>query len=242
MLLQRMKLTLAVVAAAGLVAAGVAQAQTSSQTPPPAKPKAQTAAPAAPAPQGQPQGPPPGAGQAMRPSRGGMGPGMGQGMGPGMGPRMGPRMGPGMGQGMGWGMGQGFGAPMGNRGMRGQLMWRGMARLNLTQAQKDQMKAFRDLQQKDAQAVRERMEGARQKLQEAMKADVPDEAAVTAAAGAMATAQSEQIVLHARAKAQLMKVLTPEQQTQLKQERARMNQMARRQMQRGMARRWRGWI
>jgi len=242
MLLQRMKLTLAVVAAAGLVAAGVAQAQTSSQTPPPAKPKAQTAAPAAPAPQGQPQGPPPGAGQAMRPSRGGMGPGMGQGMGPGMGPRMGPRMGPGMGQGMGWGMGQGFGAPMGNRGMRGQLMWRGMARLNLTQAQKDQMKAFRDLQQKDAQAVRERMEGARQKLQEAMKADVPDEAAVTAAAGAMATAQSEQIVLHARAKAQLMKVLTPEQQTQLKQQRARMNQMARRQMQRGMARRWRGWI
>jgi protein CpxP len=139
-------------------------------------------------------------------------------------------------------MGQGFGAPMGNRGMRGQLMWRGMARLNLTQAQKDQMKAFRDLQQKDAQAVRERMEGARQKLQEAMKADVPDEAAVTAAAGAMATAQSEQIVLHARAKAQLMKVLTPEQQTQLKQQRARMNQMARRQMQRGMARRWRGWI
>jgi len=242
MLLQRMKLTLAVVAAAGLVAAGVAQAQTSSQTPPPAKPKAQTAAPAAPAPQGQPQGPPPGAGQAMRPSRGGMGPGMGQGMGPGMGPRMGPRMGPGMGQGMGWGMGQGFGAPMGNRGMRGQLMWRGMARLNLTQAQKDQMKAFRDLQQKDAQAVRERMEGARQKLQEAMKADVPDEAAVTAAAGAMATAQSEQIVLHARAKAQLMKVLTPEQQTQLKQQRARMNQMARRQMQRGMARRRRGWI
>jgi Spy/CpxP family protein refolding chaperone len=138
-------------------------------------------------------------------------------------------------------MGRGFGGAMGNPAVRRQLMRRGVARLNLTQPQKDQMKAFRDLQQKDTQAVSERMRGARQKLQEAMKADVPDEAAVKAAAGAMATVQSEQIVLHARAKAQLMKVLTPEQQTQLKQQRARMNRMARWQMQQGMARRWRGW-
>jgi protein CpxP len=117
-----------------------------------------------------------------------------------------------------------------------------MQRLNLTQAQKDQMKAFRDLQQKDSQAVGERMKVTRQQLQEVMKADIPDEAAVKAAAGAMATVQSEQIVLHARAKAQMMKVLTPEQQAQLKQQRARMNRMARWQMQQGMARRWRGWI
>jgi Spy/CpxP family protein refolding chaperone len=169
----------------------------------------------------------------------GMGMGRGQGMGPGMG--MGQGMGPGMGRGMGPGMGHGFGGPMGNRGMRGQLMRRGMARLNLTQAQKDQMKAFRDLQQKDTQAVRERMKVTRQQLQEAMKADIPDEAAVKAAAGAMATVQTEQFAMRARAKAQMMKVLTPEQQTQLKQQRARMNRMARWQMQQGMARRWRGW-
>ena len=224
MFLQRMKLTLAVVAAAGLVASSVAQAQTPAQTPPPAKPKAQTAA-STPAP----QAPLPATGQPTPPTRGGMGRGMGPGMGQGMG------------QGMGRGMGHGFGGPMGDPAIRGQLMRRGIARLNLTQAQKDQMKAFRDLQQKDTQAVRERARGARQKLQEAMKADVPDEAAVKAAAGAMAAVQSEQIVLHARAKAQLMKVLTPEQQTQLKQQRARMNRMARWQIQQGMARRWRGW-
>jgi len=144
--------------------------------------------------------------------------------------------------GMGPGMGQGFGGAMGNRSMRGQLMRRGMARLNLTQAQKDQMKAFRELQHKDSQAIGERMKVTRQQLQEAMKADIPDEAAVKAAAGAMATVQTEQFAMRARAKAQMMKVLTPEQQTQLKQQRARMNQMARRQMQQGMARRWRGWI
>jgi Spy/CpxP family protein refolding chaperone len=135
---------------------------------------------------------------------------------------------------MGQGMGRGFGGAMDNPGTRGRLMQRGMAQLNLTQAQQDQMKAFRELQQKDMQAVRERMKGARQRLQEAMKADIPDEAAVKAAAGVMATVQSEQFVLHARAKAQMMKVLTPEQQTQLKQRRARMNQIARRQMRLGM--------
>jgi protein CpxP len=131
-----------------------------------------------------------------------------------------------------------MGGMIGGPGMRGRMM----QRLNLTQAQKDQMKAFRDLQQKDSQAVGERMKVTRQQLQEVMKADIPDEAAVKAAAGAMATVQSEQIVLHARAKAQMMKVLTPEQQAQLKQQRARMNRMARWQMQQGMARRWRGWI
>jgi Spy/CpxP family protein refolding chaperone len=46
------------------------------------------------------------------------------------------------------------------------------------------MKAFRDQPWKDGQALRDRMRTARQALQSAMRADVPDEAAVKAAAGA----------------------------------------------------------
>ena len=231
MCLQQKKLAVSLIAATCLVIAAAAQAQTSAQNPQPAKPTTQTAAPAA-AP--APQGPPPAAGQLPPPPPRGMGRGMGRGQG----------MGPGMGRGMGQGMGQGlgFGGMMGNPGMQGRLMQRRMAQLNLTQAQQDQMKAFRELQQKDMQAVRERMKGARQLLQEAMRADIPDEAAVKTAAGALATVQAEQFALQARAKAQTTKLLTPEQQTQLKQQRARMNQMARRQMQQGMARRWRRWI
>ena len=110
-----------------------------------------------------------------------------------------------------------------------------MRRLNLTQAQKDQMKAARGQQKKDGQAVKDRMKTARQKFQETMKADVPDEAAVRAAASALATAQTDQFAMQARAKAQMMKVLTAEQQQQLKALRGRMNQMGARRMPGGQA-------
>jgi Spy/CpxP family protein refolding chaperone len=214
MCLQYKKLAVSLIAATGLVIAAAVQAQTSTQNPPPAKPKAQTAAPAAaPAPQGQ----PPSAGQLPPPPPGGMGQGqgMGQGMGPGM--RQGRPM-PGM---------------MGNPRARGRLVQRGMAQLNLTQAQKDQMKALREQQQKDTQAVRERMKTARQTLQETMKADIPEEAAVKTAAGALATVQAEQFALQARGKAQMTKLLTPEQQKHMKDFRDRANLVGQRQMQRG---------
>jgi Spy/CpxP family protein refolding chaperone len=144
-------------------------------------------------------------------------------------------MGQGMGQGMGFGMRQGRPMPgmMGNPRARARLAQRGMAQLNLTQPQKDQMKALRGQQQKDTQAVRERMKTARQKLQETMKADIPEEAAVRTAAGALATVQAEQFALQARGKAQMTKLLTPEQQKQMKDFRDRANLVAQRQMQRG---------
>jgi Spy/CpxP family protein refolding chaperone len=122
---------------------------------------------------------------------------------------------------------------MGNPRARGRLVQRGMAQLDLTQAQKDQMKALREQQQKDTQAVRERMKTARQTLQEAMKADIPEEAAVRTAAGALATVQAEQFALQARGKAQMTKLLTPEQQKQMKDFRDRANLVGQRQMQRG---------
>ena len=136
---------------------------------------------------------------------------------------------------MGWGTGPGMGRGMGRAGWRGMAPGQNlMAQLNLTQAQKDQLKAIQEQQKKDGQAVRERLQDARAKLREAMRADIPDEAAVKAAAGAVASIQAEQSVLQARVKGQRMKVLTPEQQKQLRDARARVAERAERQMMRSM--------
>lgn len=114
-----------------------------------------------------------------------------------------------------------------------------MRQLDLTRAQRDQLTALRDQQQKDRQAIGERMKIARQKLRDAMKADIPDEAAVKAAAGAIAAARGDQFALQARARAQMMKMLTPEQQTQLNDLRGRMNRLGARRMQGGPSMMWR---
>jgi Spy/CpxP family protein refolding chaperone len=119
--------------------------------------------------------------------------------------------------------------------------------LNLTQAQRDQLRSIREAQRPETQALREKMRAARQVLHEVMSADVPDEAAVRAAAGAVAALQADQAVLLARAKGQFMSVLTPEQQAQWKAARARTAERAQRirmrmgrMMRQEFARQWRG--
>ena len=52
--------------------------------------------------------------------------------------------------------------------------------------------------------MREKMRTARQQLQQAMRADVPDEAAIRSAAGAVAALQADQAVQQARARTQFM--------------------------------------
>jgi periplasmic protein CpxP/Spy len=118
-------------------------------------------------------------------------------------------------------------APPPARAGRGMGMGR---QLNLTEAQKEELRAMRDQQERDALALRQRMRDARLKLRTAMNADVPDEAAVKAAAGAVAAVQVDRFALQARRKAQLTKVLTPEQQQQVRQLRARAGRQAARQM------------
>ena len=86
----------------------------------------------------------------------------------------------------------------------------------------------REAQRKDSQPLREKMRTARRQLQQAMRADVPDEAAIRSAAGAVAALQADQAVQRARARTQFMSVLTPEQQARMKQARARAAQRAQR--------------
>lgn len=101
-------------------------------------------------------------------------------------------------------------------------------RLNLTDDQRDQIRALREAQRKEMQPLREKMRAARQQLREAMRADMPDEAAVRSAAGAVAALQADEAVLRARAKGQFMNLLTPEQRAQAKEARARAAQRAQR--------------
>jgi len=103
-----------------------------------------------------------------------------------------------------------------------------MAGLNLTQEQRDRVKGLREAQAGDLRAVREKMRGARQQFREAMRADVPDEAAVRAAAEALGVLQADLAVLQSRARAEFLKVLTPEQQARLKAARDRAAQRAQR--------------
>jgi Spy/CpxP family protein refolding chaperone len=109
-------------------------------------------------------------------------------------------------------------------------MRQGAGRLNLTEAQRDQIRTLRDAQRKDSQVLRERMRVARQQLRQAMRADVPDEAAVRAAAAAVGALQADGAAQRARSRAGFMKILTPEQQAQLKGARARAAQRAQRAM------------
>jgi Spy/CpxP family protein refolding chaperone len=102
------------------------------------------------------------------------------------------------------------------------------AGLSLTPAQREEIRTLREAQRKDAQPLREKMRTARRQLQQAMRADVPDEAAIRSAAGAVAALQADQAVQQARARAQFMSVLTPEQQARMKQARARAARRAQR--------------
>jgi Spy/CpxP family protein refolding chaperone len=103
-------------------------------------------------------------------------------------------------------------------------------RLNLTEAQRNEIRGLREGQRKEAQALREKMRAARQQLQKAMRADALDEAAIRSAAEALGALQADQAVQQGRARSQFMQVLTPEQQAQMKQARARTAKRAQRAM------------
>ena len=125
------------------------------------------------------------------------------------------------------------------------------AGLSLTDTQREQIRMLRDAQRNDDRALREKMRAAREQLRQAMRADMPDEAEVRSAAGAVAALQADRAALRARSRAQFMKVLTPDQQARMKQARARLEQRARRmqraerqrQLRRNQAlRQWRWWL
>lgn len=113
--------------------------------------------------------------------------------------------------------------PMGPGGPGGPLMGeflREARALNLTDAQKNQLRSIAEARQAEAQATGQRVQAARQALNAAITSTTLNEGAVRQAAADLATVEADAAVLRSRVYHDAMAVLTGEQQAQLTQMRA----------------------
>jgi Spy/CpxP family protein refolding chaperone len=86
----------------------------------------------------------------------------------------------------------------------------GLARLNLTGQQRDQVRTIVSNHRADMRKLSERAAPARQALQDAVVAG--DEAAIRQRSAEIGTIETDKALLAARVRAEVLKVLTPEQQ------------------------------
>jgi len=143
---------------------------------------------------------------------GGWGQDPGQGMGPGP-------------QGRGMGMrGGGPGGPGGPGGGPFGFLGPAARELNLTDAQREQIKAIAEKHRDEMKAIQDRMQPARKALDAAITADAFDENAIRAAAAEVAGIEADGAVLRAKVHQEGWKVLTPEQQQKAKELQSQMEQ------------------
>ena len=119
------------------------------------------------------------------------------------------RRGAGMtGQGM---MGRGGPGMRGGPGGPGGMFGLPLRGLDLTDAQREQVKAVMELHRDEQKAIGDRMRTARKALHEAIAADMLDENAIRAKAIEVGTIEADAAVLQARIHAEVFALLTPEQ-------------------------------
>lgn len=99
----------------------------------------------------------------------------------------------------------------GRRGKRGGHAGRLFRQLDLTDAQKEQLKTLRQTHRESTQTLREQMRLNREQLRNLSDNGGFDEAAVTALATQQGQLHAQMIVARERLKAQMFNVLTPEQ-------------------------------
>jgi len=110
---------------------------------------------------------------------------------------------------------------MGMMGMLGPMM---MDRLNLTDAQRDQVKSVLQAHSSDLKAVGDRAFAAHQALEAVIGADSVDESAIRARSADVATVEADMAVMRAQIRAEVWQLLTPDQQQQAKTLQAQMEQ------------------
>jgi Spy/CpxP family protein refolding chaperone len=113
---------------------------------------------------------------------------------------------------------RGFGGPM---GALGPLL---AAHLNLTDAQKAQLKGIVDSHRDEWKGLGDRAMEARQAVHSAVTADAVDEGLIRARAAELATIESDLAVARARIHAEVFQILTPEQQAQAREAQSQMQQ------------------
>jgi len=106
-------------------------------------------------------------------------------------------------------MGMGPGGPMGLLPMLGR-------ELELTDAQKDQLKAIADSHKDDWKSLRDRARAAHQALNQAVMADSIDEALIRQKSAEVAAVEADMAVARARARAEVFQILTAEQRAKAK--------------------------
>jgi protein CpxP len=134
---------------------------------------------------------------------------------------------PGMGRGGPGGPGgRGFGGPMGDLGL-GPLF-----RLDLTDAQHQQLKTILDAHRDELQALRDREAQARSALHAAIAAEPFDEGMIRSRSADAAVVDADFAVTRAKLRREVLQILTPEQRTQAQQFQNEMKQRAERRRQR----------
>jgi protein CpxP len=129
--------------------------------------------------------------------------------------------GPFMGRGRGGPGGPGRMGPMGMLGPLGPMI---MDRLNLTDAQRDQVKSIVEAHKTDLKAVGDRAFAAHRALEAVISADTVDEPAIRARSADVATVEADMAVMRAQIRAEVWQILTPDQQQQAKTLQAEMQQ------------------
>lgn len=119
------------------------------------------------------------------------------------------RMGPG-------GPGFGPGGPMGLLGPIG----RGLRELDLSDAQREQLRGVMTAHADELKAIGDRLRQAHQNLDALITGDTADESAIRARSAEVAAVQADAAVLRARMHQEAVSLLTAEQQTRLKELRA----------------------
>jgi periplasmic protein CpxP/Spy len=109
------------------------------------------------------------------------------------------------------------GSMHGSRGMRAMAGIAGLRGLDLTDAQRQQVRSIVEARQSDFRAIGERLHAAQRAQHEAITRVPVDENEVRARAGELAAVQADAAVLRARIHEQVHQVLTPEQQAKAKQ-------------------------
>ncbi len=112
--------------------------------------------------------------------------------------------------------GPGRGGPMGMLPMLGR-------QLQLTDAQRDQIKAIADSHRDEWKALMDRERTARAALEEAVAADNLDESAIRQKSADLAAVNADVAVARAHAHAEVFQLLTADQKTKLKELRASFN-------------------
>ena len=114
--------------------------------------------------------------------------------------------------------GRGPGGPGGRMGGPGGPMAIGIPlnRLDLTDAQRDQVKSVMDSHQTELRPLGEKAMTARRALERAVTSDTVDEGTIRARAADLAAFESDVAVVRARVHADVLQILTPAQRSTLK--------------------------